>query len=254
MGKAWLLALCGLVSTNRAFAAMPEQAVRLDVAASQSNLSGGLKDWRDRALVVTVRPNENLWLSLGAEQSERFALRDNVARIQIARTLPKGASIAVTATLGPQAVFRAQSLAQVSLGAPQLFGQHGGLTWGAGLDLSAAHYRSGDVQSLQPYLLLASDSGGTGSLRVIETRDAAGSVLQGYAVSTEMPVGNRLRLKLGYVDAPETDTGRTLQVRGTSAALGLEVSDSLTLRFTIAHEQRAAFDRDELGLNLVARF
>ncbi len=253
----WLRAFVmvfGLASVGSAQAAAPYAVWRVDAAASTSKLSNGLKPWREQALVLTYRPTQSLWLSTGFERSTRFGLSDELLRLQVAKSLPKAATVTAAVSRSPNAVFRSRSALQLGYDAPRLAVSPKGWALGAGLDSSNAHYRQGSVQSVQPYLTLETPSHAVGSLKVIETWDEAGRQTSGYAISAATPLARGLGLKLAYVDAPESEAGRTQKAQAVSETLTLDVGDELTLRFFGVQERRRTFDRSEYGLSFARRF
>ena len=252
----WLcvVLLATVAGGTRAQAGEPYAAWRVDGAVSASRLSKGLQPWRDQTIVLTYRPESDLWLSAGLERSSRFGLTDTLVRLQVARSLSNEASLTASISQAPDAVFRSRSAIQVGYAAPRLGVTRTGWTLGAGLDASAAHYKIGTVNSVQPYLILGSPTHATATLKVIQTRDEGGKQTSGYAVSAETPLTRGLGFKATFVDAPESESGLTLQTRATSEALSWDINDGLSLRLFGIQEQRSSFDRNEYGLSFARRF
>ena len=253
----WLRGLAlvvGLALVSSARAETPYATWRVDGAASTSALSKGLKPWREQDLVLTYRPASSLWLSTGIERSTRFGLTDNLVRLQVAKNLPKSATITAAVVRSPNAVFRPRSGLQLGYAAPRLAVSSKGWALGAGMDITNARYRLGSVQSAQPYLTLETPFHAVGTVKIIETWDEAGRQTSGYAINAETPLARGLGLRLGYVDAPESEAGRTQKAQALSETLTLDVGDELTLRVFGAQERRQTFDRNEYGLSFARRF
>ncbi len=250
--------LFGLVSLALLHAAPAgaEEALtrwRIDAVAAYSNLSDGLKPWRETAVVATYRPAAAVWLSAGLERSERFGIRDDVGSVRVARTFTRGAAISGALAVSPDAHFRAQSSLQLSATTtPVLSGQ--GWRVVLGLDATASHYEIGDVQSLQPLATISTPAGYAISARLIEIWDENRRRRTGYSLRVEAPLNPRARISITYADAPETDAGRTIATQSFSGSAGFDLSDATSLRMTGTHETRPSFDRDELALSVARRF
>lgn len=249
------MALSGVLSfalVGPALAAPP--AWRVDAAASQSTLSKSLKPWQDQALVLTYRPDSQLWLSAAVERWQRFGFTDKVSRIQIVRTLDHQSSVSIAASRSPNAAVRPTSSLQFGYSTPQAFDQNGVWRWGGGFDLLVARYHTGQIRSFQPYVLLSAPHGIEASLKLIETWDVSNHMLQGYLVAAEAPFAPRARLRLSYADAPESDSGHTIGTQSVSGTLSFDANDLVTVRVTDTFESRELFDRNELGISLTRRF
>lgn len=227
---------------------------RVYVSGSQSRLNGGRGKWQDAALVAAYRQNANTWLSGGLETSRRFGIQDTVISGRIARTFDQGATGYVALAGGPGARIRARTALEVGGTTSPLVRFSPDWSLDLGVQASAAKYKTGNVGSFQPFAEVKSDKGAEFSARAIATFGDFGKALYGYSLRGLAPVTPRLRLQLGYADAPESDSGITLKTRAYSGGLAFDVNDWTSVRLDAAHEVRQQFDRDELAIGLARRF
>jgi YaiO family outer membrane protein len=223
----------------------PAAQTRIDVAASQSNLSDGLEPWRDVSAALSLRRDDYTW-GVFIEDSERFGLSDLYAEAQLERRQAWGA---VSVALGgaPDADFRPEAALKASV----TFDPTSTTSWEINVD--AARYANGDVYTAQAgfekrfayrYASLAA--------RVIATGNEEISV--GYALRGEIDVCPRVRGRIGYVMAPEFSEGVVLDVEGWSVAALVEANDTVVLRLDYAHEDRGVYERDVLSVGAGVRF
>lgn len=227
---------------------------RVYANASQSKLSGGRGKWQDAALVAAYRQNASTWLSGGVEVSRRFGLQDTVISGRVAKTHSKGGSSYAALAAAPGAKIRARTALELgATTAPLLKFQN---TWSLdlGAQVSAAHYKTGDVGSLQPFVELKSEAGTEVSARAIATFGDFGKALYGYSLRGQAQVSPRLRALVGYANAPESDSGITLKTQSYSGGFTFDINDWTSVRLDAAHEVRNQFDRDELAVGLARRF
>ncbi|OYU69794.1 MAG: hypothetical protein CFE28_07115 [Alphaproteobacteria bacterium PA2] len=227
---------------------------RVYVSASQSKLNKGRGKWQDAALVAAYRQNASTWLSGGIETSRRFGMQDTVISGRIARTFDKGATAQVALAGAPGAKIRAQTAIQVGATTAPIV--HFSPEWSLnlGLQATAAHYKSNDVGSFQPFVEVKSDKGAEFSARAIASFGDFGKTLYGYSLRGLTPVTNRMRVQVGYADAPESDSGITLKTQAYSGGLAFDINDWTSVRLDAAHEVRDQFDRNELAVGLARRF
>lgn len=223
-------------------------AWRLDVATARSRLSGGLPDWTEARVSVSRRLGEGWSAAAGVEVTERFDDTDVYLEARLDRSFG-GGSFYVALGGAPDADYR-----------PEIALTAGGLARltpriAATLDASLARYPSGAVTGLHPGLqvTLPGDSVQL-SARWINVRDENGVHRSGYAALARWQATDRLAIRAGYADAPESSEGATVDVTAWSLGADLGVTDRLTVRLGLLSEDRQAYDRDELSLGLGWRF
>lgn len=221
---------------------------RADLTASRSRLSAGLPNWSEARLSLS-RALDDRWSVSGAvEVTRRFDNADTYLEARADRSLDRGAAW-ISAGGSPDASYRPE-IAIVG-GGQQTVAPGLALT----IEASAARYRSGVVTGLHPGL--AADFA-DGRLQVsgrwINVRDETGARRQGYAVLTRWQATDRLALRGGVADAPESSEGITVDVSSWSAGFDLNLSDRLVLRAGYLAEDRGAYDREELSAGVGLRF
>lgn len=226
----------------------PEAAWRMDVTAARSRLSAGLPDWSEARAAVSRRLHDRWTVGLAVENTERFDDRDVYVEARVDRRSARGAAY-VAVGGAPNADYRPE-LAVAAGGQAQLAG-----SLAATFDASLARYPTGTVTGLHPGLALDL-AGGRFQLsgRWINVWDERGDYRSGYAASARWQATDRLALRLGYADAPESSDGSTTEVAAWSAGAEFGLTDRLLLRTGYVSEDRDAYDRRELSLGLGWRF
>ncbi len=226
----------------------PEADGRLDVAAAHSRLSGGLPDWSEARVAVARRLDDHWTVGLAVESTERFDDRDLYVEARVDRRLARGAAY-VAVGGAPDADYRPE--VGVAAGGRVRLAANIAATF----DASLARYPTGTVTGLHPGLALDL-AGGRLQLsgRWINIRDEAGDYRSGYATAARWQATERLALRLGYADAPESSDGATVDVAAWSAGAEVGLPDRLLLRVGYLSEDRDAYDREELSLGLGWRF
>lgn len=246
-------ALLACTGFGPARAEAPSAPWRLDLSATRSNLTGGRADWTETGAALSWRPDTDTWLTAGLERSARFGLKDDVVSLRGARVGAGRASGHLGVALAPDADFRARRQVQAGLlSSPRAL--DGAWSLAVGLDGSLATYRSGEVKSLQPHLVVTSRRGSSITLRLIETWDEFDRRRNGYAVRTESQLAEHLRLVVIYADAPESDLGATVETEALSGSVIVDIDDVLALRAGVVREARPTFDRTEVLIGLSRRF
>ena len=198
---------------------------RVYANASQSRLSGNRGKWQDAALVAAYRQNATTWLSGGLETSRRFGIQDTVVSGRIAKTFARGATGYVEVAGSPGAKIRARAAVQLGATTAPIVRFSPNWSMDLGVQTSAAHYATGNVGSLQPFVEVKSETGAELSARAIATYGDFGKALFGYSLRGLAPVSPRLRVQVGYADAPESDSGVTLKTQAYSGGLAFEFND-----------------------------
>lgn len=222
---------------------------RLDAGVSWSDLSEGLPSWRGGSIALSRRLDDRSSLGLSAEYSERFGVSDTFLEARYDRRFGRwGAYLAVGGA--PDADHR-----------PELSVRAGGdLPLGDGgfaltLDGGVARYPTGTVSTLQPGVeqALFGDRLILGA-RWINTLDETDEYRSGYSLRGTWEATPGLRLRAGWADAPESSEGVTVDVRALSLGFDADVTERLTVRVTGVHEERDAYDRDEVAVGFGWRF
>lgn len=228
-----------------------EAAWRLDVAYARSELTDNLGHWT-LASAALGRRFSNGSAAIAVEQTERFGFDDTYVEATAARSFQNGGAAWLAVGGAPDADYRPE----FSLRAGGEIAAHRSGPWAVrlGADASWQRFPVGEVRSLQPYVALSWGDRATVTLRSYNTLDERDEYRAGYSVRGEWSALPQLRLSLGWADAPESDSGRTVVVQAVSAGVGLDINDVTTLQAAYTHEMRDAYDRDELAVALTRRF
>ncbi len=242
----------GLDQQISATLAMPgEPSWRLDIAYARSELSQDLGHWSSATLALSRRIDPRTTIGGSIEHTERFGVSDTYGEVLAARTFSPRWDGFIAVGGAPDADYRPEFTVRAG-------GSAGLRTTGTfrarlGLDGVWSRYAVGEVKSLQPYLVLAA---GPVSLtaRSINTEDERGKHQSGYTLNGEWSATERLRLRLGWADAPESADGATVPVEAVSAGVAFDLAPRWTVQIAGAHEKRTAYDRDEIGVAVTRRF
>ena len=221
---------------------------RIDATVSRSSLSEGLPDWSEARVGLGLSWGGGWSGSAAAEATERFDDRDFYIEARLDRRWGRGG---VYASVGgaPDANYRPEA----SLGLGGNFTLSGRLV--GTLDAGVARYVTGTVTTFQPGAIVqVVPAVWEVSARWIVVRDELGDLRDGYAAQSRWQATDRLALRLGYADAPETSEGFTVDVSAWSAGVDVNLTDLLVLRLGGVREDRGAYDRRELSLGLGLRF
>ena len=92
------------------------------------------------------------------------------------------------------------------------------------------------------------------SARWVHAADDIGTQADGYVLRADLAVTPSINVFGGYADAPEISDGTLVPTRTVFGGVSWDVTDPLTLRASLAHEQRPTFDRTIFGLGMTTRF
>ncbi|AYV48303.1 hypothetical protein CFHF_25050 [Caulobacter flavus] len=232
--------------------AMPgEPTWRLDLAYARSELTKDLGHWSSATLALSRRVDPDTTLGGSVEHTRRFGVSDTYAEALAARRFGSRLDGFVAVGGAPDADYRPELSVRAG-------GSVGLLTQGQrrvrlGLDAVWSRYAVGEVKSLQPYLTLAAGPASL-TVRSINTEDERGGRQSGYTLNGEWSATQRLRLRLGYADAPESADGATVPVEAISGGVAYDLTARWTVQVVGAHEKRTAYDRDEVGVAVTRRF
>ncbi len=222
---------------------------RVDIAYSQSSLTGGLPDWSLISVALGRQVSDRSTLTALVSSAERFELRDTLAQVRLDHRLDTGLLTHIAIGGAPDAIFSPE----IRL----LAGVEGELTaqTRASLGVSLARYASGNVATFTPALNHSVADGAVRlGARAILLRDESGAFRSGWSVGADWDAADRVGLFVTYTDAPETSEGVTLDVRAAAAGVAYQINDRTRLSLSGVHEMRSAYDRTGLSLSLSRRF
>lgn len=226
----------------------PRADWRLDLNLSRSRLPAGLPDWTEVRIGASRSIGGGWRAGAAVEVTERFGERDTYLEGRVDHVFADGlAYVAVGGSL--DADYRPE-LALLAGGERRLTGLVAGT-----LDASVANYPSGTVSGLHPGVRLDLAQGRLRLVaRWINLWDETGQYRDGYAASARWLATDRLALRAGYADAPESSEGVTVDVRSWHAGLDFVLSDRVTLRGGYVSEDRGSYEREELSVGISWRF
>lgn len=228
-------------------ATRPQPQWRFDVDVTRSRLSDGLPDWTEARLAASRSLGDGWSTGLAAEWTERFGDSDLYLEGRAERGW-NGRSLYVAVGGAPDADYRPELA--VSFGGRLAIAQR--LT--LGVDGAVARYGVGTVVGLHPVAAFRVTDQLELTGRWINVRDENGELRSGYAVSGYWQAADRLGVRLGYADAPESSEGVTVDVRTWSLGADIGLTDRVALRFSGLSEDRGAYQREALSVGLGWRF
>ncbi|CDX55962.1 conserved exported hypothetical protein [Mesorhizobium plurifarium] len=233
----------------------PPRKWRLDLGSEVSDLTNGLGDWTDSSAGLAYRLSPRTTISGHTRLATRFGRTDLQMEGRIDRAFSPVFSAYALAAVTPDADF----LARYSIGAGASWqvvapAKAFGPLW-LNIDARYDDFADTSVTSIQPWIQGYVLDGRLGlSARWVHAQDDIGTRADGYVLRADLAVMPRFNVFAGYADAPEIDDGALVPTRTVFGGISFDVSDPLTLRASIAHEERPAFDRNIFGLGLTARF
>lgn len=245
----------GSADIEQRLAVPPPRKWRLDIGSEVSDLTSGLGDWTDSSAGLAYRLSPRTTISGHTRLATRFGRTDVQLEGRIDQAFTPAFSAYALAAVTPDADF----LARYSVGA--------GASWqvvapakafgplSLNIDARYDDFADTSVTSIQPWIQGYILDGRLGlSARWVHAEDDSGTRADGYVLRADLAVTERFNVFAGYADAPEIDDGALIPTRTVFGGLSFDVSDPLTLRASIAHEERPTFDRNIFGLGLTARF
>jgi len=245
----------GSADIEQRLAVPPPRKWRLDIGSEVSDLTNGLGDWTDSSAGLAYRLSPRTTISGHTRLATRFGHTDVQLEGRIDQAFTPAFSAYALAAVTPDADF----LARYSVGA--------GASWqvvapakafgplSLNIDARYDDFADTSVTSIQPWIQGYVFDGRLGlSARWVHAQDDTGTRADGYVLRADLAVTQRFNVFAGYADAPEIDDGALIPTRTVFGGISFDVSDPLTLRASIAHEQRPTFDRNIFGLGLTARF
>ncbi|MDX8437420.1 YaiO family outer membrane beta-barrel protein [Mesorhizobium abyssinicae] len=245
----------GSAEIEQRLAVPPPRKWRLDIGTEVSDLTGGLGDWADSAAGLAYRLSPVTTLSGRTRVATRYGHTD----VQIEGRIDQAFSPAFSAYALAAATPDADFLARYSIGA--------GASWqvvapakafgpvSLNIDARYDDFANAGVTTVSPWVQGYIFDGRLGlSARWVHAEDDIGTRADGYVLRADLAVTQRFNVFGGYADAPEISDGTLVPTRTVFGGVSFDVTDPLTLRASIAHEQRPTFDRTIVGLGLTARF
>ncbi|MER9655200.1 YaiO family outer membrane beta-barrel protein [Mesorhizobium sp. M0152] len=245
----------GSADIQQRLAVSPPRKWRLDVGSEISDLTDGLGDWTDNSAGLAYRLSPRTTISGRARLATRFGHTDVQVEGRIDQAFSPAFSGYALAATTPDADF----LARYSIGA--------GASWQIvapakafgplllNIDARFDNFANTNVTSISPWMQTYILDGRLGlSARWVHAQDDIGTRADGYVLRADLAVTPHFNIFGGYADAPEISDGTLVPTRTLFGGISWDVSDPLTLRASIAHEERPTFDRDIFGLGLTARF
>lgn len=245
----------GSADIEQRLAVPPPRKWRLDIGSEVSDLTNGLGDWTDSSAGLAYRLSPRTTISGHTRLATRFGQTDVQVEGRIDQAFTPAFSAYALAAVTPDADF----LARYSVGA--------GASWqvvapakafgplSLNIDARYDDFADTSVTSIQPWIQGYIFDGRLGlSARWVHAEDDTGTRADGYVLRADLTVTERFNVFAGYADAPEIDDGALIPTRTVFGGISFDVSDPLTLRASVAHEERPTFDRNIFGLGLTARF
>lgn len=229
---------------------------RLDLDGSRSSFSGDRQGWRESAIHLGYAVSPQTSLTFGVELSRRAGDFDAYLEARFDRRVTPAFSAYGLIGATPDADFRPDL--QLGLGAGLRLRSGGGMLGPttATLDLRHADYAGGGIETVSPgleqYFL---DGRFWATARWINIFDPDAGHAAGWSLRLDAQLTPRLRVAGGLSDAPDISEGVVLETMGSFGTIVFDVSDRLSLRAALAHEDRdTSADRTEFGLGLGIRF
>jgi YaiO family outer membrane protein len=228
---------------------------RIDIGSEVSRLTMGRGTWTDSAVALSYRLTPQTTLSARTRLATRFGQTD----LQIEGRIDQAFSPSLTGYALLAATPDSDFLAEYSAGA--------GASWQAlrtngsvgpvyvNVDARFDKFDTAEVTTISPWLQTYFFDQRLGlSARWVHAFDDTGVDADGYVLRGDLVVVPGFNVFAGYADAPEIDDGSLIPTETVFGGVSWDVGDGLTLRASVAHERRPAFDRDTFGLSLTKRF
>lgn len=228
---------------------------RLDSTSSYSAFEDDVRDrWLEGGVSVGYRMDERSSIAGRVEVADRFGRTDTYleGRIDHRFAPSRFGYFAIGATPGADFLPRWTAAAGGGIRAWE-----GGIGPGVlTLDARHAQFQTGSVETLSPGIeqqLFRGRAWVTGKL--IHTWDERDGEQTGFIGRIDAQASDRVRVFIGYADAPETVENVTLTTRTVFGGAVLDVTDRLTVRFDYARDDRErSYVRHGFATGLGVRF
>ncbi|TGT69018.1 YaiO family outer membrane beta-barrel protein [bacterium M00.F.Ca.ET.159.01.1.1] len=245
----------GSPDIEQRLAVPPPRKWRLDLGTEVSDLTDGLGDWTDSSAGLAYRLSPDTTVSGRTRVATRLGHTDVQIEGRVDQAFTPAFSAYALAAVTPDADF----LARYSIGAGAAWQvvapsrEFGPLS--LSIDARYDNFADAGITSISPWIQGYVFDGRLGlSARWVHAQDNSGTRADGYVLRADLAVTPHFNVFGGYADAPEIDDGALVPTRTVFGGVSWDVSDPLTLRASIAHEQRPTFGRSIFGLGLTARF
>lgn len=240
-----------LRSALTAGAATPGR-VQVDLDLSYSDLDSPAADWREGSLRVRGQVTDRTAIGGAVEVSERFERTDVYGELRVDQRLGQHAGFYISLGATPDADFRPEWQIGAGLSARLNSGRNPTVVT---LDARQARYASGDIQTLNPGVEQFFGDRFSMTARWINIFDENGEHQSGWLLRGDAAATQRLRLFAGAADAPDTSEGIVIETFSLFGGVSYDLSDRLTARLSIAHEDReTGADRLQVGVGMSTRF
>lgn len=231
---------------------------RLDLYGSYSDFDDDTRDrWLESGVAVGRRLDRHTEVEGRVDVADRFGRTDVSLGAGVDRRFGRASSFNLAASLTPNADFLPEWAVRGGLRSRAWQGSDAGVGDGIlTLDARYAEYRSGGVETLSPGLeqYFAGGRFWT-SGRLIFTWDEDGDRQTGWLVRGDAQATERLRLFLGYADAPETEENVTLTTKTLFGGAVVDLGERYTLRLDYARDDRErSYVRHAFTIGFGARF
>lgn len=230
---------------------------RLDLDGNYSRLSRGFDAWREGSAHLGYIIDERTTVTIGSETDYRFRRFNTLIDGRIDNRWSSSLSSYVRIGGSPNASYRPSLLAEIG-GSVEIWKGVGFLgATQATLDLGISHYRGqGDVRSFNPGIAqYFADGRFRLSAKFIGTLATNDDRLAGYSIRGDALLTDKLSVFIGYADAPDNSDGLTVPSKAIYGGLSYDVSDRLSVRVSVAHEDRInSYARTTYSLGLTARY
>ncbi|MEI8720204.1 YaiO family outer membrane beta-barrel protein [Mesorhizobium sp. ISC11] len=236
-------------------AAPPPRKWRLDLGSEVSDLTEGLGDWTDSSVGLAYQLTPQTTISSHTRMATRYGRTD----VQIDGRIDQAFSPTVSAYVLAAATPDADFLARYSIGAGaswQIMAPAKALgPFSLNIDARYDNFVTAEVTTISPWVQAYVLDGRLGlSARWVHAADDIGTRADGYVLRADLAVTPAVNVFGGYADAPEISDGTLVPTRTVFGGISWDATDPLTLRGSLAHEQRPTFDRTIFGLGLTTRF
>jgi YaiO family outer membrane protein len=236
--------------------AQPDQhRWRFDAVSERSELSGGRRHWTDSAVNLSYGIDRVTTAAARLRVAERRGLTDVQIEARFDRQLAEGLSVYGAVAVTPDTDFLART-AFSSGGSWRALRERAG--WGPLnllLDVRYEIYPGARIWTAFPGVEYRLARGLFGvSARWVHAEDDGSAVADGYIARLDIAPEERIGGFVGYADAPEISQGVLTDTQTLFGGLAWRANDRLTLRFSLAREERMTFDRNTVGIGFTTRF
>ncbi len=225
---------------------------RLDVNGGTSSFDNGQADWNYQS-ARAERQLDDVAVHGGVTRYERFGMTDVELIGGVRSNTDSAWDWQLEAGFTPSSDFRPETGAKARLG--RTIETAGDTVIHASLGYHIDDYKTtGTVQQLTPQLTAYLDNDIVLNGRLIHVMQD-GISDTGWMVSGSAPVADRLSLRAGYANAPETVNGITIDTESIFGGVTYSVTNSLDLHATYTLDDREnTYKRDALNVGITQKY